>query len=144
MAAAALRLQAPLQAPAGLEAPEPSTLEAAGRGSDDDATERQPEPAHGSHASIDIAGLLSGTLPSRDSSALGSCEALLGSGSLATLSSMDGPAAVDGGRNLGPRSFPLLAVVRLEHIKHALLLGAVDAGAGLRAAACQPAVRTPP
>ena len=29
----------------------------------------------------------------------------------------------------GPRSFPMLAVVRLEHIKHALLLGAVDTGA---------------
>ena len=28
----------------------------------------------------------------------------------------------------GPRSFPMLAVVRLEHIKHALLLGAVDTG----------------
>lgn len=28
----------------------------------------------------------------------------------------------------GPRCFPMLAVVRLEHIKHALLLGAVDTG----------------
>lgn len=30
---------------------------------------------------------------------------------------------------LGPRSFPMTAVVGLEHIKHALLLGAVDTGA---------------
>ncbi|KAI7835947.1 hypothetical protein COHA_010180 [Chlorella ohadii] len=30
----------------------------------------------------------------------------------------------------GPRSFPMLSVVRLEHIKHALLLGAVDTGIG--------------
>lgn len=87
-----------------------------------------PGSRDGSRSSIDVWPLLSGTFASRDDLGRLSYGSVLGSGG--TLSSIDtllGEGASQ--RYLGPRPFPMLAVVRLEHIKHALLLGAVDSGA---------------
>lgn len=101
-------------------------------------------------ASIDLGALLSGTLASRDEPlahvvasppAPHSIASLAGStgGTLSSADSLQGvgedeaaaaAAAEARWRYAGPRGFPMLAVVRLEHVKHALLLGAVDPGLG--------------
>lgn len=129
--AAALHLQAPLAVPpAGVDPQEAAPECVQHEGAPPSCTEPQAG-APPSRPRIDVDSLLSGTF-SREGSSLASCEGLpMGSRSGATLSSADYALGGEGGRAAaagGPHSFPLLAVVRLEHVKHALLLGAVDAG----------------
>lgn len=95
--------------------PPPGAIDASSDAAEGAASVQSHASLH-SRGSIDVSGLLSSTLASRDAGAWGSCDdSRLSGGSMlgSTLSSVDSLLG-EGSRRLGPRSFPMLAVVRLE------------------------------